>query len=182
MRVVIGFESMYGNTRRLAEAVAAGFTPDDVVTVVPIAQVDGEDLSSDLLVVGLPTHGHTSPSARSRSTAASSARRSGGSITLDDTATDPGVREWLAQLPDAITAHVAAYDTRFRAPAWLTGHPARRVTRTLVAHGGVAVAPPESFYVDKREHLRAGELYRAHQWGAMLRTRVAVGRRTADVG
>ena len=173
MRVVIGYESMYGNTRRIAEAIAAGFTPADQIDVLPVAALESPLSDVDLLVVGMPTHGHTLPTSRSRRTAANSARSAGPALALEPGAGGTGVREWLVTLPDHVNTHVATYDTRFRAPGWLTGHPARRVLRTLVSHGATAVTEAESFFVDKHEQLRPDELTRAQEWGASLWTAMA---------
>ena len=38
MRVVIVYESMFGNTHLIADAIAEGLAPGNEVTVVPVAQ------------------------------------------------------------------------------------------------------------------------------------------------
>ena len=62
----------------------------------------------------------------------------------------------------------AAFDTRFRPPGWLVGHPARRISRTLSRRGATPLAAPASFFIDKHEQLIAGELERAQAWGKHL--------------
>ena len=59
MRALVIYESMYGNTRAVAEAIAEGIRPVHDVVVVPAGRagpqvVDG----ATLLVVGGPTHAH----------------------------------------------------------------------------------------------------------------------------
>lgn len=172
MRVIVAFESMYGNTHQIATAIASGFEPTDNVTVLPVRELaDGP--APDVLVVGMPTHGHGLPRPGSRRTAIDSARSAHGDLTVEPTAAGSGVREWLPTLTGPTAAGVAAFDTRFRAPGWLAGHPARRVLRRLVEGGARQLAPAESYYIDKSEHLRAGELDRARQWGTTLRQRAA---------
>ena len=58
MRVVVAYESMYGNTHRIAEAIADGLRSAGDVTVVPASQLEWEPLdATDLVVVGgPPTH------------------------------------------------------------------------------------------------------------------------------
>jgi Flavodoxin domain len=57
MRAVVAYESMYGNTRRVAEAIAAGLQSTCSVTLVPVSQLERESLdTADLIVIGGPTH------------------------------------------------------------------------------------------------------------------------------
>ena len=59
MRVVIVYESMFGNTHLIADAIAEGLAPGNEVTVVPVAQAGRELLDgADLVVAGGPTHIH----------------------------------------------------------------------------------------------------------------------------
>jgi len=168
MRVVIGYESMYGNTHRVAEAIASAFGSGDQVTVKPVSGLDDTALDADLFIVGVPTHAHGLPRPGSRAAAIDSARAK-KRRELDDSADGTGVREWLQSVPPRPSADVAAYDTRFRLPAWLVGHPARTITRALARRGATVVARPRSFFVDKNEQLRPGELDRAAAWGRELR-------------
>jgi len=60
MRVVVVFESLFGNTRDVAESIAAGVTdalPGAQVDVLRVGEVVPERVASaDLLIVGGPTH------------------------------------------------------------------------------------------------------------------------------
>ena len=59
MRAVVVYESMYGNTRRVADAIGAGLGTVFDVTVVPVSQASPVVLAdADLVVVGGPTHAH----------------------------------------------------------------------------------------------------------------------------
>jgi flavodoxin len=67
MRAVIVYESMFGNTHAIADAVGKGLEPMLEVVVVPLAEAGRERLGdADLLVVGGPTHFHgmSRPSSR----------------------------------------------------------------------------------------------------------------------
>ena len=71
MRAVIVYESMFGNTHAIADAVGKGLEPMLEVVVVPLAEAGGERLGdADLLVVGGPTHFHGMSRPRSRKWAA----------------------------------------------------------------------------------------------------------------
>ncbi|MEU9048203.1 MULTISPECIES: flavodoxin domain-containing protein [unclassified Kitasatospora] len=62
MKAVIVYESMYGNTHGIAEAIAEGVhevQPDATVACIPVAEAVADvTRSADLLVVGGPTHMH----------------------------------------------------------------------------------------------------------------------------
>jgi flavodoxin len=57
MRAVVIYESIYGNTHVIADAVAGGLEPGNEVTVVPVTGATQELLDGTaLLVAGGPTH------------------------------------------------------------------------------------------------------------------------------
>ena len=59
MRAVVVYESMYGNTHLVADAIGAGLSTVCDVSVVPVAQADPAVLAgADLVVIGGPTHAH----------------------------------------------------------------------------------------------------------------------------
>lgn len=173
MRVLVAFESMYGHTRQVAQAIAEGFE-GDAVAVMPISQLSRQAVDhADVLVVGCPTHTHGMPRPGTRKVAIESAHVPGNDQDVDPSAASPGVREWLATLPARVNVKVATFDTRFRPPSWITGHPARHVGRDLRRRGAELLDRPASFYVDHVEQLRPGELERARVWGQQLRKRAA---------
>jgi hypothetical protein len=172
MRTVVVYESMFGNTRKVA-AIAEGFGPDAEVRVVPVAEAEPAKLGPvDLLVVGGPTHGWSMSRPSTRKGAPDYVRRSDGRLTLEPGAdTGPGVREWLAGAER--TANWAApFDTKLKGPGWLTGRASHAMSRVLRRHGMLVVAGPESFLVDRKNVLLPGELDRARAWGARLATMV----------
>lgn len=162
MRALVVFESMFGNTGRIAESIVAGFGPGVAVTLVEVGKADAappEDV--DLLVVGAPTHAFGLPRESTRQAAAQQ--------TTDTVATGTGLREWLAGLPSGHAAVVAAtFDTRIDKPRWLTGSAARKAADRL-RRIGYRVVATESFLVSGTQGpLRDGEIERARAWGARL--------------
>src|SRR5215472_5339801 len=113
MRVVIIYESMYGNTHAIADAIAQGLEPGNRVSVVPVAGASEELLNgADLVVVGGPTHVHGMSRASTRKSAVEQAHKSGGpALEAGVTADGPGLRDWFGSLGQ-ISAEAAAFDTR----------------------------------------------------------------------
>jgi hypothetical protein len=168
MRVVIVYESMFGNTHLIADAIAEGLAPGNEVTVVPVAEAARELLDgADLVVAGGPTHIHGMSRARSRAGAVETAHKEGSQLTLDASAEGPGLRDWLAGLGQ-IQARGAAFDTRLAGSAMLTGRASKTIAKLLERHGMALLAPAESFLVTKDNRVRPGEQDRAGQWGREL--------------
>jgi hypothetical protein len=171
MRAVVVYESMFGNTHAVADAIAEGIrqavVPADV-SVVPVSNAAPEMVEeADLVIVGGPTHAHGMSRPSTRAAAPEYVRKSHGGITLDEAAHGPGVREWLDTV-DRAGAKAAAFDTRIKAPAAVTGRASAGIRRGLRHRGFDVVAEPQSFFVDGDNHLRPGELDRARHWGAAL--------------
>jgi Flavodoxin len=180
MRAVVVYESMYGNTHLIADAVGAGLAPVFEVSIVPVAQASPAVIAgADLVVVGGPTHAHGMSRAATRRTAVQAAAKPASPLTVEPGAAGPGLREWFGSLGHCPVA-AAAFGTRLNGPASLTGRAARGIARLLRAHGFDLVAEPESFLVTKQDRLRPEEAARARDWAgglaARLAARPAVGR------
>ena len=171
MKVLVVYESMFGNTRRVAEAVAHALGSAPEVRLAHADNVVPDDLKEvDLVVMGAPTHAWGLPRAGTRRAARSKVVTSGGLVLEPGADTMSGVRELLASLhPGELHGWVAAFDTRRRGPAWLTGRACASIGDTLSRLGPRELVAPESFLVDQRDHLIAGELERAAAWGVTLR-------------
>ncbi|HEX4811393.1 MAG TPA: flavodoxin domain-containing protein [Nonomuraea sp.] len=163
MDALVVYESMFGNTKQIAEAVAEGLATrlrTKVVEVGSAPATAGPEVG--LLVVGGPTHAF--------SMSRTSTRRSAAQQTTQPLVSrGDGVREWLSALATA-SAEVrsAAFDTRVAKPR-VPGSAARGIARRLRRLGVRVVAPAQSFYVTGTEGpLAAGELERARQWGESL--------------
>lgn len=176
MRAVVVYESLFGNTRRIAEAVAAGIEDGDpgaVVELDPVSAARPEDVrTADLLVVGGPTHMHGMTSAVSRRMGVKgeqkSAAKAGTAVAVEPGVEGPGLRDWLPTLsaPDP-GSRAAAFDTR--AASRMAGGAAHGISRRLRRLGYELASPPEGFVIeDTQGPLREGELERARQWAAAL--------------
>ena len=168
MRAVIVYESMYGNTHLVADAIGAGLGSTFDVKVVPVAQATPEILAdAGLVVVGGPTHIHGMSRAATRKAAVEGADKPGSLLELDPDAPGPGLREWFGSL-GRYPAKAAAFDTRLHGPAAMTGQASKGVARLLRAHGFDVIAKPASFLVTKDNRLDLHETDRAREWGAGL--------------
>jgi len=173
MNVLVIYESMYGNTHEIAEAIADGMRGAGEVQVAPVtASVPEAAAEADVLVVGGPTHVH-GMSRKSSRTAAAETAESDDSIELDPDAEGDGLREWFDQLPKASgSMSAAAFDTRIDKPAIFTGSAAKGIAKQLRRHRYQELAGPESFLVEDTDGpLKAGEVDRARRWGEELAKR-----------
>jgi flavorubredoxin len=145
MNAVVVYDSHYGNTERIAQAIADALHAAGQARAIRVADADPVELQGvDLLVVGSPTQGW-------RPT--------------------PAVQHFLDQISAAPIRElaVACFDTRFRKPRWMTGSAAERITRTMRRRGGELLLEPESFFVQGTEGpLESGELERASGWALLL--------------
>jgi len=172
MQAIVVYESMFGNTHAIADAIGKGLgqglEPVDNVVVVPVVEAGRERLgNADLLVVGGPTHFHGMSRTRTRKWAVSTAQKPKNDLALDRDAQGPGVRDWLTSLGHGHTK-AAAFDTRFKGPAVLRGRASKAISRKLRRHGFEVVAKPESFFVTLQNHLEPDEEGRAREWGKRL--------------
>jgi len=169
MNTLVVYESMFGNTHAVAEAIANGLRPTGDVRVVPVRDAVADLVAwADLLVVGGPTHMHGMPKSKTREGARERAEKPDSGLTLEPDAVGPGVREWLATLADGHGMQAAAFDTRGDGPAFLTGRASSGIASGLRDLGYRLVTESESFLVDKKQHLLASEAARATEWGATL--------------
>jgi hypothetical protein len=174
MRAVVIYESMYGNTHLIADAIARGLAPGNEVTVVPVAEAAPELLDgAGLVVAGGRTHVHSMSGARSRQAAVEATHKDGSGLTLDAHAQGPGLRDWFGTVGQ-IRGCGAAFDTRMDGPAVLTGRASKAIAKLLERHGLTEIAPAQSFLVTKDNRLRPGEEDRAEQWGRHLAARLPV--------
>jgi flavodoxin len=152
MKSIVVYESRYGNTARIAQAIATGLEAAGPVRVVEVSDATAFDIAGvDLLVVGGPTEGH------------------GLSLTL---------RERLKQVPPEMLRdfRAAAFDTRLTWPAFLAGSAAHGIAQILQQKGAKLLVPPESFLVTgmKDVHLVDGEIERAGAWAERIRADATV--------
>jgi hypothetical protein len=167
VRIAVVYESLYGNTRRIAEAIATGLQASGEVSLAEVREASPETVAgADLLVVGGPTHIHGMSSRRSRKGAAEDARTKQGRTEPD--VEGPPVREWLDGLARGNRRRAAAFDTRLDRPKLLVGSAEKGIARRL-RHLGYDLVAEESFLVaDAEGPLLPGEVERAQAWGESL--------------
>jgi hypothetical protein len=168
MRALVVYESLFGSTRELAEAIAAGLGTHLDVRLSRADDVRKADAAvADLLVAGGPTHGHSLTTPASRQEAASWAKDPDKAFHLDQPEPGIGLREWFDEL-GAVPVLFAAFDTRTDIPRLLAGAASVRIGRELRRRGSTPVVPPESFLVTKYAGLKAGEATRGRAWGEQV--------------
>ncbi len=156
MRIMVIYDSLYGNTEKIAHAIGNTLRQMGEVEVIRVADVKPELLSGiGLLVVGSPTQ-------QFRPTEA--------------------MRNFLKNLPNngIKSIKVAAFDTRLtlaeieKTPILafferIYGYADRRLVKVLRNKGGELVLPGEGFFVQgMKGPLVEGELERAEQWAGKL--------------
>jgi hypothetical protein len=167
MRAMVLFESMFGDTQAIADAVARGLSTNLEVETVEVGSAP-QHLPDDVhvLIVGGPTHafGLSRPATREDAT-----RQADGAGVIS---AHGGLREWLADATIRPDVLAAAFDTRVNKPR-MPGSAAHAAQRRLHRLGCTVLAPAESFYVTgTKGPLVDGEIERAEQWGQQLSERV----------
>ena len=165
MRALVVFESMFGDTKAVADAVACGLAGEMRVRILEVGEAPVMvDETVDVLVVGGPTHafGLSRPATRDYVT-----RQAAAAGVLSD---QFGLREWLTALAIHPNLQVAA-----STPASTSrGCPARPPTpRNAGCAGRLTVFAGGKLL--RRRHpgpLIDGELDRAMRWGRDLSVRV----------
>jgi hypothetical protein len=170
MKALVIYESMYGNTHLIADAIAEGLRPAGDVSVTPVADVTPGVLDgADIIVVGGPTHAHGMTHASTRKAAIEAAEKpdSGLELDADPDAYGEGLREWFDSIGD-IAKPAAAFDTRIQMPAAISGRASKGIARRLRKHGAQLLLDPESFFVTKQNELQTDEQAHAREWGRRL--------------
>jgi hypothetical protein len=162
---LVVYESMFGATRQVAEAVADGLSRSTRCTVVEVGGAPTVvDRDVDLLVIGAPhsrlraVHaGHSPRGAEGDEHAGHLARPRG-----------PGVAGRTG--PPVARTRTAAFDTHVK-QRWVPGSAAHKIAHSLAHKGLTQAHEPVSFRVDGTTGpLLDGELTRAQKWGAELRS------------
>jgi flavodoxin I len=144
MKALVVFDSIAGNTEKVAQAIASGMAAGTKAVRVGAPESNGLETLS-LLVVGSPTYGGRP--------------------------TEP-MQKYLDNLPTALLKklHVAAFDTRLKMKfVKLFGFAADKIAQKLQESGSTLSDSPMGFIVKTRSGpLADGELERAAAWGREL--------------
>jgi flavodoxin len=144
MKTLVVYDSVYGNTEIIAQAIGAALPGE--VKVLRVGQVTPSEVEGlVLLVVGSPTYGGKPTQA---------------------------VQSFLDRLPVPAPAgtQVATFDTRF-STRWVRifGYAAPRIAHGLQEKGWSAVGSPAGFFVKgTKGPLQEGEEERAAHWAEAL--------------
>lgn len=161
-RALVVYESLWGNTEKVARAIAGELERDMVVEIHSCDTAPGSVEGFDLLVLGGPTHAFSMSRPATRASAVDQGAASAPAL---------GIREWLAGLTpvtDAIPALV--FDSRVDSPR-LPGSAAKAARHELRSLGFDVRAKPESFRVHgSTGPLVDGELERAAAWVLRMRS------------
>lgn len=146
MKRFVIYDSQYGNTQKIAEAVAKSISGK----LLRVSDTDSKDLTgAEILIVGSPTQG--------------------GQPTQK-------IQTFLSTIPKGSLKNVkvAAFDTRFsenkvnfalKILIKTIGCAAPKIAKSLEAKGGNPILPPEGFIVKGTEGpLAEGELERVKKW------------------
>jgi flavodoxin len=155
MKILIVYDSYFGNTEKVAHAMGDALRSEAEVEVRRVAEVEPEQVRGlDALIVGSPTRAFSAT---------------------------PPVKQFLGRIPSRGLegTRVGAFDTRIAVeetgPAFLRllvrifGYAAEPIAARLEKKGGERAAPPAGFIVEGSEGpLGEGELERAADWAQQV--------------
>lgn len=157
MKVLIIYDSVFGNTEKVAQAMGAALEAPIDASVVRVGDVKPEQLTGlDVLIIGSPTRAFSAT---------------------------PAIKQLLKSLaPHSLDGvKIAAFDTRIALSdvdsailpplVKLFGYAAEPIAKQLKKKGGEPAIPPEGFFVQGTEGpLKEGELKRAAAWAKQIVT------------
>lgn len=172
MKIVVVYESMFGNTKTVAEDIAAGLGETEEVRIGSVDEIAPDGLrDAALIVIGGPTQSRGLARPETRRSLAGAARLKYGPVL-------PGrlsLAGWLDQLGPGAT-RAAAFDTRFGQPMLISGSASKLIANRLQSKGYSLVSRQSFIVRGTGGPLADGERARARTWGREL---AAAARATA---
>lgn len=155
MKILIIYDSFFGNTEKIAKAIGNSLSPKENVEILQVSDMKPEQLIGlDLIIVGSPTRAFKPTKA---------------------------IMHFLNKIPlnGLKSVKVAAFDTRISITdvnsrflnilVKLFGYAAKPIADKLEKKGGNLIIPPEGFLVkDSEGPLKDGELERAVDWAKLI--------------
>lgn len=155
MKVLIVYDSIFGNTEEIARAIGSVFDSENDVEIIRVSQAKLEQIKGlQLLIVGSPTRAFNPTGA---------------------------IKRFLRNMPGNYLKgiKVAAFDTGIsledidssigRAFINVFGYAAKSISDKLRKKGGKLILPPQGFFVEGTEGpLKEGEFKRAAHWGNQI--------------
>jgi hypothetical protein len=159
MKVIVVYESHWGHTAAVAQAIADGFGPEAQALTTDEA-VPATVAEADLIIAGAPVMAFSLPSDRMLATLAGDTK----APTPPDLS-HMSMRSWLDRLPSGHGLS-AEFETGLR---WSPGGATGGIGHKLEQAGFKRLAKSQRFVVKgSYGPLREGELDRAQQWGTEL--------------
>jgi flavodoxin I len=155
MKILIAYDSFFGNPEQIARAIGGALENQQEVTVLRASEVaPGELAGQELLIVGSPTRAfRPSPAVSGLLNNPAAPRLNGVKVAAFDT---------RAALSD-VGSPFLRFFMKFG------GYAAKPMADMLKRLGGSLILPPEGFFVEGTEGpLKAGELERAAEWGKRI--------------
>ncbi|MBN2089061.1 flavodoxin family protein [candidate division KSB1 bacterium] len=156
MKVLVIYDSVFGNTEKIAQVLQETMAPLANVEIFKVGELSHQKLTShDLLIIGSPTR-------QFRPT--------------------PALSQFLKKIPDNYLKGIntAVFDTRFSESEikkirilWffvkIFGYAAESIAKHVQRKGAELIVPPEPFYVVGTEGpLKAGEIERVKHWADQI--------------
>ena len=155
MKTVVLYESFFGNTLQIAEAIGNSLAQNNEVRVLNVSEISWSEISyAEILIVGSATRAFHPCEA---------------------------TKQFLKNIPgNGLSGKkVAAFDTRIllseihsKVARYLVdkgGYAAKHIAKALEKMGGKLVLPPEGFFVmNENGPLAVGELERAAKWAEQI--------------
>ena len=160
MKALVVYESHYGNTAKVAKAIAEGIGPD--ARALDTGEATPEIVAAaDLVVAGAPVMAFSLPNG---SMLANLPKDRKAPFPAD--MSHPSLRDWLEALPKHRGTAAASFETRLR---WSPGGATGAIDDRFHRAGFRTIAKPGKFVVKgSYGPLREGEIERAREWGATL--------------
>jgi hypothetical protein len=169
MKSVVVYESMFGNTKTIGEAIAEGLGEAGEVRVGTVDELSPDEVrDAALIVAGGPTHAHGMARRDAHQAVANMDPHHKYGPVLPG---QESLRAWLERLPSG-QARAAAFDTRFDKPQWLTGSAAKKIARRLTAKGYSVIGARSFFVRTTGGPLADGERERAVEWGREMAAQI----------
>jgi flavodoxin len=149
MKILIIYDTVYGNTEKIAEAIQQAVSKEHEAKLIKAKDATSQDVENiDLLIVGSPTHG-------------------GWYIE--------SIKNFFNQIPDnGLKMNAAAFDTSsdkegqkafVKAIIGFFGYASPRIAKTLAKKGAKVIGSETFLVLDTEGPLKEGEIERAKKWG-----------------
>ena len=155
MKILLTFDSYFGNTEQIGQAIAKALSSTETVEVKRCKEISADELSQfDLIILGSPTRGFRPTEEVSKL-----------------------IKEIKSN--SLVGCKIATFDTRvaletinstfFRKVVNTGGYAAKPLAQRMKKKGAQLIIEPEGFYVmDTEGPLKEGEIERAENWGKKI--------------